>query len=190
MGELPISLPRLSAKIRSRDLAAERNLLLQERARADSDELRQYFDDRLVLFEERAGLALSSFPDGIERPVHNDYNQYNYLFDVTPPPIILDWDRAIAAPREFEVVRCLNHLPVVASESARRFLDAYRGVRPLDQRRLAWAVDAALTEHALKHWPVERWRRGEPGASEQLSGTMALVRALALGRSQLDEFYA
>jgi hypothetical protein len=50
-------------------------------------------------------------------------------------------------------------------------------------------VSAALCEHALKRWPVELWRRGEPGAEARLVGVMHMMRALAEGADALEAFF-
>jgi Ser/Thr protein kinase RdoA (MazF antagonist) len=185
-GELP-PMESFAERIRARDLTRERERLASERS--DDVELRRHFAERLLLFDERAARCRAALPEAPEKPIHNDFNQYNYLFNENMPPVILDWERAISAPREYEVVRCLNQLPLVAPAYARRFLDGYRAVRPLDPARLAWAVDAALTEHAVKQWPVERARRGDPGAAEFLRATIRMVSTLVAGRAQLDQFY-
>jgi hypothetical protein len=188
-GELPVS-GQLAALVRGRDLAHERALLVEQRARIADPAVRGYLDDRLVLLDAHGSRSLAGLPAGAERPIHNDYNQYNYLFDGGPLPLILDWERAILAPREYEVVRALNHLPLVAPVAARRFVDAYRAVRPLDPTRLGWAVDAALADHACKQWPLDSWLRGEPGAQARLDGLIPMVHTLAEGREQLAGFFA
>lgn len=190
--ELPA---RLSELVRARDPAKERatlercRALAVERDPADALALTRYFGQRAQLLDGCAARCLGLLPEDDERPIHNDFNQYNYLFGVAGPPLILDWERAIGAPREYEVVRCLNQLPLIAPELARRFVAGYLEARPLRASALGWAVDAALTEHAVKHWPVELWLEGAPGARARLSATMEMVEALSAGRAQLDWFY-
>jgi Ser/Thr protein kinase RdoA (MazF antagonist) len=181
-------LERLSE--RRRDLAAERAQIADHRARIDDAGIRAYLDQRILLLDERAARCAANFPAGEERAIHNDFNQYNYLFEPGRTPLILDWERAILAPREYEVVRTLNQLPLESPELARRFLDGYGAVRALDGVRLRWAVDALLTEQAVKHWPVERWLRGEADGAERLAGNVQMVQTLTAGRAALDGFYA
>jgi Ser/Thr protein kinase RdoA (MazF antagonist) len=189
-----IALPaRLSGLMRARDLGRERAILARHRAevlaRAPAEALRRYFDARQLLLDERATRACAGLPDDPERPIHNDYNQYNYVFRPDAPPLILDWERAIGAPREYEVVRCLNHLPLVAPVAARRFVDGYRALRALDAARLAWAVDAALADHAVKHWPVDAWLAAGAGAAARLDANVEVTTALADGRAELARFF-
>jgi Ser/Thr protein kinase RdoA (MazF antagonist) len=191
---LPVPV-RLSERIRQRSLDAERATLLAHRTQAiahapgRAQELARYFDDRLLLLEERVPRARARLPDDPERPIHNDYNQYNYLFPSSGAPVILDWERSIGAPREFELVRCLNQLPVVAERSARRFVDGYLGARRLGAAALRWAVDAALSEHAVKHWPVDAWLHGAEGAEDRMAATLETVRAIVRERERLDAFF-
>ncbi|HUS64242.1 MAG TPA: phosphotransferase [Kofleriaceae bacterium] len=191
-----IALPaRLSGIIRGRDLDAERATLERHRAAAVAKEparaeaLSHYFDARRLLLDERAERCRAQLPADPERPIHNDYNQYNYLFRDAGPPLILDWERAIGAPREYEVVRCLNQLPLVAPELARRFIAGYLEARPLGAAQLVWAVDAALTEHAVKHWPIDAWLAGAPDADARLAATLETVETVAAGRAALDWFF-
>jgi Ser/Thr protein kinase RdoA (MazF antagonist) len=186
---------RLSTRIRERDLDRERatlerhRTLAVERDPARAGALSHYFDARRLLLDERANRCLQRLPADPERPIHNDYNQYNYLFREGGPPLILDWERAIGAPREYEVVRCLNQLPLVAPVLARRFIDGYLEARPLGAAALTWAVDAALTEHAVKHWPIDAWLAGAPDAEARLTATLETVETIAAGREPLDWFF-
>lgn len=175
-GELPVTVEQPA-----RDLAREQARILADRARVEDEEVRRYLDGRLRLLRPYAPAP------GPLQPIHNDFNQYNYLFGPTAPPLVLDWERALRAPREYEVVRCLNHLPLAAPKLAGRFLDGYRRRLPLDPRRLKWAIDAALTEHAVKHWPLERWLSGDP---RWLRGNMEMVHTFLARRAELDEFYS
>jgi Ser/Thr protein kinase RdoA (MazF antagonist) len=190
--EMPV---RWSQRFAARDMAKERHdveaaravVMAKDPSRAPM--LSGHLDDQLSLIDRHVERA-SRMPPVDELPIHNDYNQNNYLFDGRDPPLILDWDRAIAAPREFEVVRCLNHLPLVAPVHASAFVEGYLMVRDLNIDVLRWAVDAALIEHALKRWPLERWLRGEPGSDAQLTSVIAMVRTLARGACALDAFFS
>lgn len=134
--------------------------------------------------------AIDGFPtDDTQRPIHNDYNQFNYLFDDTLPPRVIDWEASIGAPREFEVVRCLNHLPLQAPALARAFVHAYRQRRPLRAGRMRWAVDVACLMHATKHWVLQGWLDGLPGFDQRLLGAMEMVTLLARGRERLGTFF-
>jgi hypothetical protein len=181
----PAELPSLRAVIAARDLDSDRAQLAQHRAEAGG-EVSGYFDDRALLLEERA-TRVRGVPDSDKHAIHNDYNQFNYRFFDSGPPLIVDWEGAIAAPREYEVVRCLNHLPIVQPRSARRFVDAYLALRPLGREALAWAVDAALADHALKHWTVARWLRDR---NERFTGVVTMTRVLVGRRAELDRFFA
>lgn len=185
----PGSLPRLSDALAARDLAAERGVLdeLRVRAVARAPELAAHFDIRDRLLD---ACGASVMPADPERPIHDDFNQFNYRFDGVLPPVILDWEGAIGAPREYEVVRSLNHLPLVAREIADAFLAGYRGERSLDPARLAWAVDATLVHHAVKRWTLERWLAGTGAPDAAVLGNVDLMRALAGSRDALVAYYA
>lgn len=176
------------------DLDVERDAMSASRARARAkdpsrgDAIGRYLDGRLALLDAR-GLRGLRAPPGDERPIHNDYNQHNYLFDGVLPPVILDWEGAIAATREYEVVRCLNHLPLVAPAHATAFVAGYRERRRLDPEGLRWAIDRSLLEHALKSWPLERWFADLPGADAALAGSMEVLHALVAGTAQLAAFF-
>jgi Ser/Thr protein kinase RdoA (MazF antagonist) len=172
-------LPRASRS--TFDLAAERAALVDHPKR-DTPAIARYLDERLALLD-RFGERGMRPAAGVEKPIHNDYNQHNYLFDGTLPPLVLDWEGAIAALREYEVVRCLNHLPLVAPTHASAFVEGYRSVRTLDRAALRWAVDRSLLEHAVKSWPLER------GAADALAGSMDVVHALHDGVSELERFF-
>ncbi len=192
LDEFTGALPRASELVV--DLGAERAAIEASRSRATAKAptrapaIGSYLDTRLALLDARGERGLRP-PVGPERAIHNDYNQHNYLFDGALPPIILDWEGAIAAPREYEVVRCMNHLPLVAPAHARAFVAGYRSVRPLDRDALRWAVDRALLEHAIKSWPLERWLAGLPGAERILSGSMEVLHALHDDVSKLERFF-
>ena len=186
----------LRATLRALDFAAERRTIETDRAHlvraAGIDRLRlhRYLDERLGLLEQCLHTCLEDFPDDDPQwPIHNDYNQYNYLFAAAAPPLILDWEAAIGAPREFEVVRCLNHLPLERPAMARMFLAGYLRERPLRAARLPWAVDSACLMHALKHWVLQGWLAGRSDSAVALQGAMQIVSMLAAGREQLAEFF-
>ena len=170
-------LPRLSA--RTFDLAAERRAIVDHPRGA---ELAGYFAARLSMLD-RFGERGTRPPPGDERCIHNDYNMHNYLFDGELPPIILDWEGAIAALREYEVVRCMNHLPIVAPAHATAFVDGYRSVRPLAREALRWAVDRSLFEHSIKNWPLDR----PSGLS--LAGSREVVETLHGHIDVLERFF-
>jgi Ser/Thr protein kinase RdoA (MazF antagonist) len=187
-------LPRLSARINARDVAEEIVNLskLSQRVRArdpSRGDLVRYLDAQRAVLEAH-GPRARSCPADPERPIHNDYNQFNYLFVELGPPLILDWEGAIGAPREYEVVRCMNHLPILAPPSAAAFLDGYCAVRELAAVALRWAVDAALTEHAMKRWPIERWLAGEPDAERHVAGSAEILATLQRHAPALEELFA
>lgn len=185
-------LPRASELVV--DLTAEREKITGIRGRvasrepARSAEIGRYLDARLALLDAY-GERGATPPPGPEHAIHNDYNQYNYLFDGTLPPIILDWEGAIAAPQAYEVVRCLNHLPLVAPTHATAFVNGYRSVRPLDRDTLRWAVDRCLLEHAIKSWPLEQLLAGTSRAEQALAGSMEVLLALHAGVRELARFF-
>ncbi|MEX1369316.1 MAG: phosphotransferase [Nannocystaceae bacterium] len=189
-----LPLPSLGGQLRSRSLEAERQTLLQHErlVQGSNDEgaavLRSMLADRRVLLERYVPRSLAAPPPDVERPIHNDYNVHNYLFDDSGPPIILDWERAMLAPREYEVCRCLNHLPLVAPRVAWAFVQGYLRRRSLDPEHIDWALHAAVGTHALKHWPVEAWLRREPGAAARLGGMAEIVRAFVEGADGLRSF--
>lgn len=186
------TLPRASDLVI--DLEAERAAIEASRSRVMAKDptrapsIGRYLDTRLALLSLRGERGLRP-PVGPERPIHNDYNQHNYLFDGALPPIILDWEGAIAAPREYEVVRCMNHLPLVAPAHARAFVSGYRSVRELQPDALHWAVDRTLLEHAVKSWPLERWLAGLPGGERALGGSMEVLHALHDRLAELERFF-
>jgi Ser/Thr protein kinase RdoA (MazF antagonist) len=196
----PIGLPSVVDEIRERDIDRDREILEDHRRRARESHAAgavvalRLLDDRAILLERHANRCQSALPDGEIAPIHNDYNVHNFLFDhegaptPTPTPVVLDWERAARAPRELEVIRCLSHLPWVAPASAWAFVDGYLERRALDPERIAWSVDASIRAHALKHWPVELWLDGAPGAVERLAGNAEIVCALVEGQHRLEAF--
>ena len=189
--DAPAPRDHLGDVLRSRDLAAERRTLLEHRAaamvREASATVLRLLDARLRLLEAFGVTHLPAASD--RRLIHNDYNQHNYLFSEHPVPLILDWERAIGAPREYEVVRTLAHLPVARPDAARAFVSGYRARRPLDGAALRACVDVALTEHAVKHWPVARWLAGEVGAAARIEALTPVVTALADEAAGVVDFY-
>ncbi|WP_442807475.1 phosphotransferase enzyme family protein [Trinickia soli] len=153
--------------------------------------LRVFVDVCLRMLDTHYPGSIDAFPAGDpQHPIHNDYNQFNYLFDGTLPPIILDWEAAIGAPREFEVIRCLNHLPLEAPDLAAAFVQAYLQVRPLHADRIAWAVDAACLQHALKRWVVQGWLNDAPRFAAHLHGAMKMASTLLGARGRLIDFFS
>lgn len=181
LDDLPVTLPSLPPIARDLDVASAR-------ARTTSAEIHRYLDARVALFERHAEPA-RRLPGIAGRPIHGDYNQHNYLFDEVLPPMVLDWDRALSAPREYEVVRCLNHLPLVAPANATAFVCGYREARELDPSALRWAVERTLVDHAMKSWPLERWLDGAAGAETMLRGSMEVLLALRDGSDRLASFF-
>jgi Ser/Thr protein kinase RdoA (MazF antagonist) len=188
-------LPRLSARVAARDLDSERREIdAQAEAaarREPSARVNRYFAQRRLLLDERGPRASAAPPAGFsEQPIHNDYNQHNYLFSDGQRPLIVDWEKALLASREFEVVRCLSLVPLTAPVLAHAFLDGYRACEPLDRDLLAHAVDLCFVEHALKHWSTRAWLRGEPWAESHFHEHFDVLAALTDGRHALDRFYA
>lgn len=191
------SLPLRSfvADLRARDLDSDRRTLDDHRRRAAASLhphaplLQRWLADRTALFDLHAHACQAAAPSTpADRPIHNDYNVHNYLFHAHGDPTILDWERSILAPRELEVCRCLAHLPLVAPTSAWAFVEGYLSLRALDPDLVPWALQACLTLHALKHWPVEPALAGAPGSAERLGGQAEIVRAFVEGRPRLDRF--
>ncbi|HEV3431240.1 MAG TPA: phosphotransferase [Paraburkholderia sp.] len=157
----------------------------------DRENLGTYVDTCLRLLDAHYPGSIAAFPaDDPQHPVHNDYNQFNYLFDGTLPPRILDWEAAIGAPREYELVRCLNHLPLEAPQHAAAFLRAYASVRAPRPDHLAWAVDAACLQHALKLWIAQGWLNNRARFAAHLRGAMTMVAAFDGARERLIDFYS
>jgi len=192
----PLPLRRFVDDLRTRDLDHDRRLLEAHLHRAtttprpDAPLVQRYLADRIALFDLHAHPCQTNLPPADAPPIHNDYNVHNYLFHDHGPPTILDWERAIRAPRELEVCRCLAHLPLVAPTSAWAFIEGYLALRSLDPELVAWALRACITLHALKHWPVESWLAGEPGSSERVAGMAEIVRSFVESRPRWDAFAA
>lgn len=164
--------------------------LYRARANGDAGLLGEYVSTCLRLLDQHYSGSVDAFPvDDKQRPIHNDYNQFNYLFGNTLPPVILDWEASIGAPREFELVRCMNHLPLESPGLARAFVHAYLAVRPLRVERLTWAVDAACLQHALKRWVVEGWNNDRARFAPHLEGSLRMATMMDGARKPLIDFY-
>jgi len=81
-------------------------------------------------------------------------------------------------------VRCLNHLPLEAPDSAATFVRGYLQVRPLQRERIAWAVDAACLQHALKRWILQ------PQHASHLDGAIKMVSTMLGARAHLIDFFS
>ncbi len=177
----------LCSRLQKLDAEAMRGDLI---AAHDDPSLRNYAAHCLRLIDQYHPGSLASYPaDDMGRPIHNDYNQFNYLFDGGTLPVILDWEAAIGAPREYELVRCLNHLPLEAPAKARVFVMAYLRERALAATHLAWAVDAATVQHAFKRWLIDGWRRDPAAFAERLRGGLRMNALFDGARGQLIDFY-
>ncbi|VWD22375.1 aminoglycoside phosphotransferase [Burkholderia lata] len=193
-----LHLPQLDtirARLTAIDADAVRRSLLDALDRACSNDgaetLRRYVDLALRMLDRYYPGSIDAFPaDDPQHPIHNDYNQFNYLFMGTLPPLILDWEASIGAPREYELVRCLNHLPLEAPHLAEAFVLAYRRVRPVDPARIAWAVDAACLQHALKFWVVQGWLDDPSRFASHLSGAVTMASAMVDARDRLVDFFS
>lgn len=183
-------------ELRACDLDEDRRILDAHRRRADACPhphaplLRRMLDDRTALYDLHARACQVTAPTGPDHPIHNDYNVHNYLFHAHGAPTILDWERAILAPRELEVCRSLAHLPLVAPASAWAFVEGYLSLRALDPERVPWAMQACALVHARKHWPVEPALAGAPGAAERIAGMAEIVRSFVEGQPRLEAFTA
>ncbi|MCR1770909.1 phosphotransferase enzyme family protein [Burkholderia glumae] len=164
-----------------------------ERAAADggpdATKLRTYVDLALRLIDLHYPGSIEGFPESDpQHPIHNDYNQFNYLFGDSLPPVILDWEASIGAPREYELVRCLNHLPLEAPSHAQAFVRSYLRVRPVNAAHLHWAVDAACLQHALKRWVVRGWLADPARFDAHLDGAVTMSTMMLGARGSLIDF--
>ncbi|MBY8607468.1 phosphotransferase [Burkholderia arboris] len=194
----PLHLPSLDT-IRARLIAIDadevRRSLLDAMNRAHSNDsaanLRRYVDLALRMLDRYYPGSIEAFPaDDPQHPIHNDYNQFNYLFTGTLPPLILDWEASIGAPREYELVRCLNHLPLEAPPLAEAFVRGYQRVRPVNPAHIAWAVDAACLQHALKLWIVQGWLDDPSRFASHLNGAVTMASAMVDARDRLVDFFS
>ncbi|WP_321889558.1 phosphotransferase enzyme family protein [Paraburkholderia bannensis] len=188
-----LSLPALDtlhARLAAIDADGVRRGLTEALGR-DRANLHDYVETSLRLLDAHYPGSLAAFPaDDPQHAIHNDYNQFNYLFDGTLPPLILDWEAAIGAPREYELVRCLNHLPLEAPHHAAAFVRAYARVRAPRPQNIAWAVDAACLQHALKLWIVQGWLNDPARFAAHLRGATTMVAAFDGARERLIDFYS
>ncbi|MCA8425749.1 aminoglycoside phosphotransferase [Burkholderia seminalis] len=189
------SLDTIRARLAAIDVDAVRRSLLDALNRSRSNDnaanLRRYVDLALRMLDRYYPGSLDAFPaDDPQYPIHNDYNQFNYLFTGRLPPLILDWEASIGAPREYELVRCLNHLPLEAPQRAEAFVRAYQRVRPVNPARIAWAVDAACLQHALKLWVVQGWLDDPARFASHLSGAVTMAAAMVDARGHLVDFFS
>lgn len=196
---LGAALAALHLRLDGLSLPGQENL--QQRLQAiDLASLRRFFADcrgaqqayaqaALAILDEYYPGALAAMP-APAAPIHNDYNQFNYLFEPERAPLILDWEASISAPREYEVVRCLNHLPLASPAMARCFVSAYLSTRPLQAGALAWAVDAACLQQGLKRWVVEGSLREPQRYAAHLAGATQMASMMTGARSTLIDFFA
>ncbi|MDR8068757.1 phosphotransferase enzyme family protein [Burkholderia cenocepacia] len=190
------SLDTIRARLTSIDADAVRRNLLDALDRADANaadatNLRRYVDLALRMLDRYYPGSIEAFPaDDSQHPIHNDYNQFNYLFTGTLPPLIVDWEASIGAPREYELVRCLNHLPLEAPHLAQAFVRAYQRVRPVNPAHIAWAVDAACVQHALKLWIVQGWLDDPSRFASHLNGALTMASAMVDARGHLIDFFS
>ena len=147
-------------------------------------------DARIRLLEEHLEPCVTRWPKSPPQLIHNDYNVHNYIFGDNGELAVIDWDRALFAPKEYEVVRCLNHLPLQAPSLASAFLLGYRETMRLDEEVLDWAVHAAMVAHASKHWPSELALAGAPAAIERLVALENIVSRLAEDETELRSFFS
>ncbi|SDV47055.1 phosphotransferase enzyme family protein [Chitinasiproducens palmae] len=188
------SMDTLRMRLGAIDVNQVRGALQQAAQRAgsrdDAAHLRRYVELSLRMIEQHYRGSIEAFPlDDPQRAIHNDYNQFNYLFPGTLPPIILDWEAAIGAPREYELVRCLNHLPLEAPRLAAAFVQAYRAVRAVRRENIAWAVDAACLQHAIKLWVVRGWFDDPNRFASHLAGAVAMASVMVDARARLIDFF-
>lgn len=192
-----LSLPgvdTLGTRLHALDPDAARRSLRQALCRASrlgrAQTLRAHVKTCQRLIDTYYEGSVRDFPvQDAQRLIHNDYNQFNYVFGVAPPPVIIDWEAAIGAPRAYELVRCLNHLPLQAPEQARHFVQAYGQVRPVAPAQMAWAVDAACLQHALKPWVLHGWLDDASRFAAHLEGAIRMAATLDGARDRLIGFY-
>lgn len=147
-------------------------------------------DARIHLMEAHLEPCVSGWPKNGAQLIHNDYNVHNYLFGDEGELAVIDWDRSLYAPKEYEVVRCLNHLPLESPSLASAFLAGYAEAENLDEGALEWAVHAAMVSHASKHWPIELALAGAPAAIARLVALEKIVSRLTQDGGKLSSFFS
>ncbi len=187
------SVGSLSYGLSSLDLNEERARLVQDqealRSLGAPSEALTLQDARLHLLEKHLGHCGAAWPGGGGQIIHNDYNVHNYIFGDNGNVSVIDWDRSVVAPREYEVVRCLNHLPLKSPSLACAFLAGYSELVSLDPGLLEWAIHASLVSHASKHWPTEMALAGAPSSMERLVALEKIVSPLAQCEDKLLSFF-
>ncbi len=183
----------LSTSLQALAIESERTRIASDRqalqAIAAPSEALALQDAKLHLLESHLVPCMATWPTLTPQLLHNDYNVHNYLFDTGGALSVIDWDRCVLAPREYEVVRCLNHLPLESPGFAAAFLAGYTERAVLDRDLLKWAVHASMLSHASKHWPNELALAGAPGALERLVALEPMVSRLAHGEGMLLSFF-
>ncbi len=184
----------LHARLQGLDDDALRRGLRQDLCRASrlgrAAALRPYVKTCLRLLDVHYPGAMAAFPsEDPQALIHHDYNQFNLLFGTSLPPTVLDWEAAIRAPRVYELVRCLNHLPLEHPERARHFVQAYVRARPVPVSQLAWAVDAACLQQVLKRWVRQGWLEDPARHAAHLEGAMRMASMMAGRRDELIAFF-
>lgn len=187
------SLPRLENTLRDLDVESQTNRLKDDQRKlakaCASAAVLQLQDSRLELLELHYDLSLQGQPFHRTHAIHNDFNANNYIFPPQEDPRILDWDRALVAPPAYEVVRCLNHLPLESPGHSKAFLQGYRECLPLDPSALLWAVHAAMVAHATKDWPIELALAGQAGAMQGLEKLAPMVSLFCSEGERLLGFF-
>ena len=185
---------KLSEQLLTLRLKDERARIVRDRKALHSlrvpEEAITLQDARLRLLEKHLEPCVSRWPKTPSQLIHNDYNVHNYIFGDNGELAVIDWDRAIVAPKEYEVVRCLNHLPLKSPSLASAFLLGYRETMCLDDGVLDWAIHAAMVAHASKHWPNELALAGAPAAIERLVALEKIVSRLAEDETELRAFFS
>ncbi len=183
----------LSQQLRVLDFDSERTRILRDRdalrSKGVPEQAVALQEARLRLLEANLEPCVSAWPQDGAQLIHNDYNVHNYIFDDDGELHVIDWDRALFAPREYEVVRCLNHLPLESAALASGFLAGYRELGSLDDEVLKWAVHAAMVSHACKHWPTELALAVAPGGVERLIALEPIVNRLDQDADKLQPFF-
>ena len=172
-----------SAKIKSHRLIAAQKEIYPLRRKADA-----YFGQRLLLLERFFPLLPRLRPED-EQLIHNDYTESNFVFDDGGSIMVTDWERAIRAAPEYDVVRGLVMVPIVAPGHAARFIEGYRRFSSIDPWRVREVAVVYLVEQALKHWPADSWLSGEEWGRLQFESNFEVIDSLATHSDQLLKFY-